>query len=146
MLLINNLNLVTAEAWQSLGEIYYFGNNQKKDYALSRACYEHAIGINPKHADSLCMLGFLYQQGLGISKDLDKARKYYESAAQENHYEAKKQYLLMVNFELDAAQWSDLGHVITFQKMAKNKIIKGPKFAMKKRSERCPNMSHHCTI
>ena len=37
------------------------------------------------------MLGFMYDYGDGISKDLEKAKEYYQLALQEGYLEAQKE-------------------------------------------------------
>lgn len=43
--------------------------------------FEKSLQDNPKSADSLEMIAFIYAEGLGVNKDPKKAKKYYENAA-----------------------------------------------------------------
>ena len=43
--------------------------------------FEKHLQDNPKSADSLEMIAFIYAEGLGVNKDPKKAKKYYENAA-----------------------------------------------------------------
>jgi len=110
VLILDNPNFSSCDEWSTLGEDYYFGkNNKPKDYVRARACYEIAIELNAENQNASYSLGWLYEHAEGVSKDIAKAREYYEMASSQEHYNAKKQLLILDNQNFSAVNWDTLG-------------------------------------
>jgi TPR repeat protein len=56
-----------------------WSSQQQQDYTSARRWYEKAATAG--HAASMTNLGFLYQNGLGVRRDIIKAREWYRHAA-----------------------------------------------------------------
>ncbi len=82
----------TAEYY--LGEMYYSGDGGKQDYAKAAEWYEKAVAHRNAQAqwkrDSLgkwrlanceARLGYMYDEGQGVRQDYNKAKEWYEKAA-----------------------------------------------------------------
>ncbi len=66
------------------GRIYeMIGTSEYLKRAVS--WYEYLLKINPNHKGANFRLGVLYEKGLGVGKNLDKAMEYYRAAAQLGH-------------------------------------------------------------
>ncbi len=63
---------------------YYLGRNGvKKDYA--KAVEYFTTAAEGGHAEAQYRLGWCYQYGFGVSKDLEKARYWFGKAAAQGH-------------------------------------------------------------
>lgn len=105
--------LDSARQWCNLGRDYHLARNGKaQNCTAARICYKEAIRLDSDHADSLYLLGWLYQYGEGgVTADPDKAIRYYRKAARQHHAPSIKQILIIDNpkRQLDSAQsWYDL--------------------------------------
>jgi TPR repeat protein len=110
LVLMDNPQPTSSEAWQQLGEDYYKGRNGKAiNYTLARICYKKTIQLNARDSHSLYSLGWIYQFGRGVSIDLIRARQYYEKAAAEGHVHARIQILKIDNSGFNSNQWFKLG-------------------------------------
>jgi|GEM_PF-5388146 len=106
LLIIENPDVDTADLWSTLGNDYYFGKDGKEqDRIKARACYEIALMYDSNHVNSNYNLGWLYQHGQGVSKNLDEAQKYYEKNAKANHFDSIKQLLIIENPDLGKASF-----------------------------------------
>jgi TPR repeat protein len=96
----------TADEWCTLARDYYLGRwGKAQDYTKVRACSEIALTLDAANDHALFNLGFLYGFGLGVDKDLEKAKDYHAKA--KNHLGS---ILLLERLNLTtAAQWSQLG-------------------------------------
>jgi TPR repeat protein len=110
-LLLDNPNFKTGGQWYELGEDYYIPRNgKKKDLNLARACYQQSIHLDPENRFSLYSLGWIYEHGEGVEKDLNKARVYYKKPARKGHYNSIIQLVLLDHPTLKTAeQWYELG-------------------------------------
>lgn len=66
----------------NLGILYQHGTSDSavhRDYALAKNCFEQAAEKDDPHA--LNNLGWLYQSGLGVPVDYQRAKAYYDQAA-----------------------------------------------------------------
>lgn len=62
-----------------LGDYYYYGQGTKVD--LEQAAEEYRTAADEKHcAQALFNLGYMYEQGLGLPRDLHLAKRYYDLA------------------------------------------------------------------
>jgi hypothetical protein len=66
-----------------LGRLYF----TDRQYFYAKQYFER--GVRDDYAPAICMMGFLYSQGLGVSKDWDKAREYLEKATAQGNLLAK---------------------------------------------------------
>ena len=81
----------SPDAMLALGKLALEGAGQPRDETLAAKWFMRAIPYN--QPDAHYLLGYLYQNGLGIKKqDLSQARAHYEEAARKNH--ARAQYNL----------------------------------------------------
>ncbi|KAI9319137.1 hypothetical protein BX666DRAFT_1854633 [Dichotomocladium elegans] len=84
--LANVRHFSSAYFW--LGNCYYEGKGIPIDYVqahhwLLRAADETGV------VDAIVRVAFMYEQGLGVAKDLEAACKYYQQGAEKNHPEAQ---------------------------------------------------------
>ncbi|XP_055229513.1 protein sel-1 homolog 2 isoform X4 [Gorilla gorilla gorilla] len=64
-----------------IGDYYYYGYGTKKDYQTAATHY--SIAANKYHnAQAMFNLAYMYEHGLGITKDIHLARRLYDMAAQ----------------------------------------------------------------
>lgn len=71
-------NTKTADAYNFLGEIYYFGWGVKVDVSKAKQNFEKASNLG--HAAASNHLGRMYVNGEGVKSDLDQAIKYFTLA------------------------------------------------------------------
>nr|XP_034351303.1 protein sel-1 homolog 2 isoform X2 [Arvicanthis niloticus] len=70
-----------AFARVKIGDYHYYGYGTKKDYETAAAHY--SIAADKHHnAQAMFNLAYMYEHGLGISKDIHLARRLYDMAAQ----------------------------------------------------------------
>ncbi len=69
----NSMNMV--------GQFNLNGKGREKDYATAAKWYKKAIETDPKHGAAHCNLGYCYEFGCGVPKDLNKALELYEKSA-----------------------------------------------------------------
>lgn len=67
--------------WHASGLTFYLGLNKSIDYIEAERCFQEAAAHD--HAGSLNILGYMYQNGLGVHHDYDEALRYYEQAAKQ---------------------------------------------------------------
>ena len=67
-----------AEAMYELGNIYYWGENVELDYEKSAKYYEQAASLG--HLNAIKGISFMYQDGLGVPRDLKKSYMYSQQA------------------------------------------------------------------
>lgn len=109
-ILISDHPAFTIEQWNALGEDFFRGLNGKvKDYVHARICYEEILKKEPKHRNALYSLGILYEGGLGVDKDVVKARSYYDKAVLQGGFNSKKRLLRLDHPTFTADQWNALG-------------------------------------
>lgn len=68
-----------------LGLMHYYGNGVKQNYVEAQGFFDVAKSAIP---EAFCMLGYMYETGLGVTKDYTKAAKYYELGAEQNVVQA----------------------------------------------------------
>ncbi|CAI4222801.1 unnamed protein product [Auanema sp. JU1783] len=71
------------EYWMArvkLGDYYYYGWGTEKDYNMAAQQYKHAAD---RHMAPQAMfnLGYMHENGLGLSRDLHLAKRFYDQAA-----------------------------------------------------------------
>ncbi|XP_011527678.1 protein sel-1 homolog 2 isoform X5 [Homo sapiens] len=70
-----------AFARVKIGDYHYYGYGTKKDYQTAATHY--SIAANKYHnAQAMFNLAYMYEHGLGITKDIHLARRLYDMAAQ----------------------------------------------------------------
>jgi TPR repeat protein len=74
---------VEAEAWYMLGEICYKGLDGKLDTRLALECFEKAERSLIARAKALCRQGIIYHRGVSGVVNFEKAREYYNRAAEQ---------------------------------------------------------------
>ena len=77
-----------ATGMYTVANYFYEGTDPcEKDYEAARKWYEKAA--EKDHADSLRMLGVIYEKGYGVSVDTEKAKEYYSRAAELGNKDAQ---------------------------------------------------------
>ncbi len=89
-----------ADAQDTLGYMYQFGNGVTQDYSKAVEWYTKAA--EQGFATAQCHLGNMYYQGLGVIQDISKAIKWLKKAAEQGngiaqHYLTSAQYNLTNN-------------------------------------------------
>ncbi len=71
------------DAMNRLGMLWRTGHTVEQDFHMARYWYERAVdgGFSPAFSN----LGALYEQGVGVATDLDKAEMLYRQAAAVGH-------------------------------------------------------------
>src|SRR3990167_2495219 len=89
----------TANDWTILGNQYYSATDGKTcDFEKAKLCYEKAISIDPNHSIANYDLGVLHQYGLGVHKNLIRAKDLY-NIAKANGYTDVTLRLLEIEIE-----------------------------------------------
>lgn len=83
----------------NLGNIYLEGKGIERNYYAAHAFYEQACNVNDKYG--FFNLGKMYEYGIGVEQDLDRAVELYRRAMELGHSEGSKY------FE-NAVYWRDL--------------------------------------
>ncbi len=104
----------TVEGWYELGREYQLGirggGRSILNHKRARACYEHGLSINNRHADTHDQLATFYRYGHGVDQDLNRAKDHYREAAQLGHVESMEILLEWDNPACKTAQhWYELG-------------------------------------
>ena len=78
---------------KKLADYYYYGYGCDVDYDKARALYEKGAALDnnfyiEENAPCLYMLGYIFENGNGVQKDLDKAYELYASAAELDYFPA----------------------------------------------------------
>jgi len=80
----------TPSAQYELGQRYFYGTGGKvngrqygQDYRL--AVYSYRKAADQGDADAQFMLGWCYENGLGVERDYDQAQAWYQKAADQGH-------------------------------------------------------------
>lgn len=90
-----------ADKWNELGHKYYDGKDGlSEDYEQALYCYDQAIKLDPK---ALRNKAILFEYGIGVKKDLDKAELLYKQAREHGH---KKAATDLLKIELKKMGWS----------------------------------------
>src|SRR3990167_9017397 len=85
--------------WLLLGNQYYSATDGKTcDFEKAKLCYEKAISIDPNHSIANYDLGVLHQYGLGVHKNLIRAKDLY-NIAKANGYTDVTLRLLEIEIE-----------------------------------------------
>lgn len=108
MALVNEL-LAKAEAQDNLDALGYaavwrgFISYEKGDLAVAEQFYEKLISHSNKEISGFATfsLGQMYYQGLGVEKDYEKARNYFQQAANQNVNKSSKEAALSYLSALD---------------------------------------------
>lgn len=69
-----------------LGYMYLYGQGTIKDPVLSKTNFEKSAKLGD--VESICMIGYIYEKGLGLVKNLDKAIEYYTIAGKKGYMKA----------------------------------------------------------
>jgi uncharacterized protein len=79
----------SADAMLQLGGLYYFGGQSvRPDLAAAAEWFQRASDLGvPAAKFDLCDM---YEKGLGVPKDLDRARRFCQDAAALGHGDARK--------------------------------------------------------
>ncbi|PIZ03772.1 MAG: hypothetical protein COY58_07620, partial [Gammaproteobacteria bacterium CG_4_10_14_0_8_um_filter_38_16] len=84
----------TADDWNSLGHKYCSGIDGKtRDDEKGCLCFQEALKLNPNHVVANYNLGQLYQNGHGVLKNTEEAKKHYRIAKDNGHSEAREKLL-----------------------------------------------------
>ena len=67
---------------------YLNGEGVPKDLRLGRRYIEMAASMN--QPDALVMLGYMFEKGLAVPRDLDQARLWYERAVKAGNRDAER--------------------------------------------------------
>ena len=90
-----------------LGYMYLNGFGTVKDYVLSKSNFEKSASLGDN--ESICMLGYFYEQGLGVDTNFDKAINYYTKAGKKGYMKAYNNlgtvYAKLKNMEKAAYYW-----------------------------------------
>lgn len=78
----DSFNKGNTEAAYRIGQIFYNGENMKKDYQKAFLYYCKAADYG--HSKAQCAVGSMYYLGEGVSLNYEKAAYWYEKAAQNN--------------------------------------------------------------
>ena len=84
--------LNNSKALYKLGDLYFKGNNVKRDFAKARKYFE--LSGELKNSEALYKLGDIYYDGLGVTQDYAKSKEYYKMSAQLDNSKA----LIQVGF------------------------------------------------
>ena len=95
---IKAANAGVRQAWDALGEKYYYGKGCEKNY--SDAFYWFRKAANSGMRNSCYFLGWMYEHGQGCTLDKQLAVKYYKQAAMEGHQDSIKR-LTFLNINTD---------------------------------------------
>ncbi|MDE6742296.1 MAG: TIR domain-containing protein [Lachnospiraceae bacterium] len=73
-------SLYNADAMRNIGNLYYFGQGVKQDYAQAKEWWEKAAELGD--AAAMSNIGVLYEFGEGIEYDYTQAVEWYEKGAE----------------------------------------------------------------
>ena len=90
------------------GLLWFQGEQVARDYDKARMAWSQSVATG--NADGLHGLGQLYEQGLGVEMDLQRALAYYEQAAARHHAPAREAAARIR--KLPAARGSFLGRLL----------------------------------
>ena len=104
---------------------YYLGMLDERDYDYESARINYENGLNKGSNLSKLELGFLYERGLGVSPDLNKAKTYYDEVLnagclEANYYEGH--YLLCGYYGEDVDNRGAMEYLIKAKDSDVNKI------------------------
>jgi len=74
-----------------------------RDYTKTQFCFKKVIKLNPNHKIANYEIGLLYHYGLGVSKNIVKAKKYYKKAEAKGHEDSKR---MLLKIEMEENHWS----------------------------------------
>jgi eukaryotic-like serine/threonine-protein kinase len=77
-----------AKAQKNLGDMYYFGRGQDKDY--KQAMFWYAKAADQKFADAQFRLGYMNEKGLGTDPNDQAATEFYQKAVRNGSVEAQR--------------------------------------------------------
>ena len=78
---LKGAELGNASCMNMVGQYNLHGKGRNKDYATAINWYNKAVEADPKYAAAYCNIGYCYEYGYGVTKDIDKALHYYEKCA-----------------------------------------------------------------
>lgn len=81
-------------ACRKMGEVYYKGYGVMQNFEAAHAWLK--LSAAKEDAESLFLMGTMYQLGLGVQKDIPTAKQYFERAAKQGHSKAAES-LKMLN-------------------------------------------------
>ena len=100
---------------RDLGEDYMYGNGDKtKDYAKALKYYR--IAAERGNTDALVNLGYMYNNGIGVTQDYSEAVKWYRKAAEQGL--ARGQYNLGVMYERGYGVTQDKAEAVKWYRKA----------------------------
>lgn len=106
-----------AVARVKLGDYHYYGFGTRVDYDSAAHQYRLA-SENQQNAQALFNLGYMHEQGLGLAKDLNLAKRYYDQAAEASPDAVVPVALALMKLELvkfcDVMQSGEWTPVLTF--------------------------------
>eukprot|EP00834_Sanchytrium_tribonematis_P006398 NODE_467_length_7071_cov_0.830752.p1 type:complete len:554 gc:universal NODE_467_length_7071_cov_0.830752:605-2266(+) len=71
-----------------LATLYLIGRGVKSDYNMSLNLFKKTIRVDPDNFYAQCNLGFMYQLGLGVKANNDKAKKYFKQLIKSFEYDS----------------------------------------------------------
>lgn len=60
--------------------MYINGNGVERNYTKAKECFEKALAQG--HMEAQTYLGYIYENGLGVSQDIDHALNLYSKSAE----------------------------------------------------------------
>ena len=80
-------------ACRKMGEVYYKGYGVMQNFQAAHAWLK--LSAEKEDAESLYLMGTMYQLGLGVKKDMPTAKQYFERAAKQGHAKAAETLKIM---------------------------------------------------
>ena len=74
----NEIKCKNALICFNMGNKYYFGLGQSKDYEKAKKYFEKSCEL--KSADACFNLGVMYHNGKGVKQDFHKAKEFYQKS------------------------------------------------------------------
>ena len=84
-----------AHEYYKTGQMYYFGDDVRQSFETAAQYYKRAV-TTYHDRDGYFSLGLCYSQGLGVAKNLQKARASYKAAAERGHLGAQNNLAIML--------------------------------------------------
>lgn len=116
LFVLENSELLTAGKWDTLGDDYYLARNEKpQDYVKARFCYEQALTLDATSTMACYNLGWVYEFGKGIEKNINKAKGHYKKGADLGGTLCAERLFILDNSNLTTAEeWDALGEKYFF--------------------------------
>jgi len=100
-------NCNIPEVFFSLARIYITIGSSKKELIEARK-YLHLLVDEFNHMSALYGLGIIYENGLGVDVDIEKAKNYYEESANQGHVSALRKLIRLNTSKFSLARFKQL--------------------------------------